>query len=153
MTPTTKQGGWERLRAQFQTALLAGIPEHLQRLTWNAEQLRAAQHDRLRRLLAHAVTHSPFHRRRLAGVDLDRLEPADLSSLPVMTKADMMAALQEVFTDRRLTRDLVEQALDATGTQPVPILGHYLAWPAAAAPASAAWSSWTLPRRSRTPCR
>jgi phenylacetate-CoA ligase len=127
MTPTTKQGSWERLRAQFQTALLAGIPEHLQRLTWNAEQLRAARQDRLRRLLAHAVTHSPFHRRRLAGVDLDRLEPADLSSLPVMTKADMMAALPEVFTDRRLTRDLVEQALAATDTQPVPILGHYLA--------------------------
>src|SRR5919199_4238271 len=127
MTPTTKQGSWERLRAQFQTALLAGIPEHLQRLSWNAEQLRPARQDRLRRLLAHAVTHSPFHRRRLAGVDLDRLEPADLSSLPVMTKADMMAALPEVFTDRRLTRDLVEQALAATDTQPVPILGHYLA--------------------------
>jgi phenylacetate-CoA ligase len=127
MTPTTKQGSWERLRAQFQTALLAGIPEHLQRLSWNAEQLQAARQDRLRRLLAHAVTHSPFHRRRLAGVDLDRLEPADLSSLPVMTKADMMAALPEVFTDRRLTRDLVDQALSATDTQPVPILGHYLA--------------------------
>jgi phenylacetate-CoA ligase len=43
-----------------------------------------------------------------------------------MTKTEMMAALQEVFTDRRLTRDLVDQALAATGTQPVPILDHYL---------------------------
>jgi phenylacetate-CoA ligase len=153
MTPTTKQGSWERLRAQFQTALLAGIPEHLQRLTWNAEQLRAARQDRLRRLLAHAVTHSPFHRRRLAGVDLDRLEPADLSSLPVMTKADMMAALPEVFTDRRLTRDLVEQALAATDTQPVPSSATTWHWPAAEAPASAAWSSSILSRASPTPCR
>jgi phenylacetate-CoA ligase len=127
MSPTTKQPSWEPLRAQFQTALLAGIPEHLQRLTWSAERLRAAQGDRLRQLLAHAVAHSPFHRRRLAGVDLERVEPGDLSTLPVMTKTDMMAALQEVFTDRRLTRDLVEQALAATETQPVPILGHYLA--------------------------
>jgi phenylacetate-CoA ligase len=127
MTPTATQPSWERLRAQFQTQLLTGIPEHLQRLTWSSEQIQAAQQGELRRLLAHAVTHSPFHRRRLAGVDLDRLEPADLSSLPVMTKADMMAALQEVVTDRRLTRDLVDQALAATGTQPVPILDHYLA--------------------------
>ena len=127
MTPTATQPNWERLRTQFQTQLLAGIPEHLQRLTRSPQQIQAAQRDGLRRLLTHAVTHSPFHRRRLAGVDPERLEPADLSSLPVMTKADMMAALDDVVTDRRLTRELVEQALAATGTQPVPILDHYLA--------------------------
>jgi hypothetical protein len=128
MTPTNrKPTSWQRLRAELQTALLAGIPEHLQRLAWSAEQLQAAQRDGLRRLLGHAVQHAPFHRRRLAGIDVDRLEPADLSSLPVMTKADMMAALEEVFTDRRLTRELVEVALAATGTQPVPILDQYVA--------------------------
>jgi phenylacetate-coenzyme A ligase PaaK-like adenylate-forming protein len=128
MTTTTgKQTSWQRLRVDLQTALLAGIPEHVQRLAWSAEQLQAAQRDGLRRLLSHAVEHAPFHHRRLAGIDVGRLEPGDLSSLPVMTKADMMAALDEVFTDRRLTRDLAEQALAATGTQPVPILDDYLA--------------------------
>jgi len=32
-----------------------------------------------------------------------------------------------VFTDRRLNRGLVEEALATTTTQPVPILGHYTA--------------------------
>src|SRR6266545_3599934 len=127
MTPTTRQTSWQRLRAELQPALLAGVPEHLQRLAWSAEQIHAAQQNGLRRLLAHAVTHAPFHRRRLAGIDVDRLEPADLSSLPVMTKADMMAALEEVLTDQRLTRNLVEQALAATAAEPVPILDDYVA--------------------------
>src|SRR6266511_183992 len=94
MTPTTRQTSWQRLRAELQPALLAGVPEHLQRLAW---------------------------------IDVDRLAPADLSSLPVMTKADMMAALEEVLTDQRLTRNLVEQALAATAAEPVPILDDYVA--------------------------
>src|SRR6266545_5510811 len=113
MTPTTRQTSWHRLRAELQPALLAGVPEHLQRLAWSAEQIHAAQQNGLRRLLA--------------GIDVDRLEPADLSSLPVMTKADMMAALEEVLTDQRLTRNLVEQALAATAAEPVPILDDYVA--------------------------
>jgi phenylacetate-CoA ligase len=44
-----------------------------------------------------------------------------------MTKAEMMAALEQVFTDQRLTREHVERALAATGTQPVPILDQYVA--------------------------
>src|SRR6266508_327215 len=127
MTPTTRQTSWQRLRAELQPALLAGVPEHLQRLAWSAEQIHAAQQNGLRRLLAHAVMHALFHRRRLAGIDVHRLEPADLSSLPVMTKADMMAALEEVLTDQRLTRNLVEQALAATAAEPVPILDDYVA--------------------------
>jgi phenylacetate-coenzyme A ligase PaaK-like adenylate-forming protein len=83
---TTDGTGWERFSSGLQTELLARIPEHLQRMAWNADQIYAAQRDGLRRLLAYAVEHSPFHRRSLAGVDVDRLEPADLSSLPVMTK-------------------------------------------------------------------
>jgi phenylacetate-coenzyme A ligase PaaK-like adenylate-forming protein len=78
-------------------------------------------------LLARAVESSPFHRRRLGGIDPSRFELADLSSLPVMTKAEMMESLDDVFTDRRLNRGLVEQALAATTTQPVPILDRYTA--------------------------
>ncbi len=37
----------------------------------------------------------------------------------------MMESLDEVFTDRRLNRGLVEQALAATVAEPVPILGQY----------------------------
>lgn len=39
----------------------------------------------------------------------------------------MMESLDDVFTDIRLNRGLVEQALAATATEPVPILGRYTA--------------------------
>jgi phenylacetate-coenzyme A ligase PaaK-like adenylate-forming protein len=126
-TATRADAGWGRFRADLQAELLARIPEHLERLSWSAEQIESAQRDGLRRLLAHAVAHSPFHRQRLAGADVASIEPAGLGSLPVMTKADMMAAIGDVFTDRRLTLGAVEQALAATGDQPVPVLGRYQA--------------------------
>src|SRR5262245_41393831 len=117
ITVTRADTGWGRFRADFQAELLARIPEHLERLSWSTERIEAAQRDGLRRLLAHAVAHSPFHRQRLAGADVDTIEPAGLGSLPVMTKTDMMAAIDDVFTDRRLSLAAVEQALAATGDQ------------------------------------
>src|SRR6266550_1937666 len=102
-TATRAETSWGRFRADLQAEILARTPAHLGRLSWSAEQIESAQRDGLRRLLAHAVAHSPFHRRRLAGTAVADIEPADLASLPVMTKADMMAAIDDVFTDRRLT--------------------------------------------------
>src|SRR6266480_4115641 len=127
ITATRADTGWGRFRADFQTEILARIPEHLERLSWSAEHIETAQRDGLRRLLAHAVAHSPFHRQRLAGTDVASIEPGDLASLPVMTKADMMAATDDVFTDRRLTLGAIEQALAATGSEPIPVLGRYMA--------------------------
>jgi phenylacetate-coenzyme A ligase PaaK-like adenylate-forming protein len=127
MTTTGADTGWGRFRADFQAELLTRIPEHLERLSWSAERVEAAQRDGLRRLLNHAVAHSPFHRQRLAGIDVAGIEPAGLASLPVMTKTDMMAAIDDVFTDRRLSLGALEQALDGTGSEPVPVLGRYLA--------------------------
>ncbi|MFY1621305.1 phenylacetate--CoA ligase family protein, partial [Micromonospora sp. WMMD736] len=96
-------------------------------LNWTAEQIAFAQRDGLQTLLRHAAEHSPFHRKRLAGMDIATISPDDLSALPVMTKAQMMAELDDVFTDRRLSQAAVESALAATGTEPVPILGDYIA--------------------------
>jgi phenylacetate-CoA ligase len=127
ITATRADTGWGHFRADFQAELFARIPEHLERLSWSADRIESAQRDGLRRLLAHAVAHSPFHRQRLAGTDVASIEPAGLTRLPVMTKTDMMAAIDDVFTDRRLTLGAVEQALAATGSEPVPVLGRYMA--------------------------
>src|SRR6266487_2232230 len=126
-TATRAETSWGRFRADFQAELLTRIPEHLGRLSWSAGQIESAQRDGLRRLLAHAVAHSPFHRQRLAGTDVASIEPADLASLPVMTKTDMMASIDDVFTDRRLTLGALEQALAATGSEPIPVPGRYMA--------------------------
>jgi phenylacetate-coenzyme A ligase PaaK-like adenylate-forming protein len=116
-----------RFRGEFQAELLDRIPEHLERLSWSTERIEAAQRDGLRRLLVHAVAHSPFHRQRLAGIDAASVEPDGLAGLPVMTKTDMMAAIGDVFTDRRLTAGAIEQALAATGSEPIPVLSRYMA--------------------------
>jgi phenylacetate-coenzyme A ligase PaaK-like adenylate-forming protein len=105
----------------------AGEAEQLARQTWRSERIKREQRDGLHTLVLHAAEHSPFHRRRLAGIDLAGVDPADLSALPVMTKTQMMDALDDVFTDRRLGRDAVESALAATGAEPVPILNDYIA--------------------------
>ena len=118
---------WEQIRNDVQAGLLACLPEHVQRLAWNAQQVNHAQRDALRQLLAHAIERSPYHRRHLAGVDPDRIDPRDLTALPIMTKAEMMAELGDVFTDPRLSRAQVEQALAKTDAEPVPILDQYIA--------------------------
>jgi hypothetical protein len=127
-TTTTQPAAWTRLRAQLQHDVLAALPDHLERLTWSRQQIEAARREQLRRLLMVAVERSPFHRRRLAGIDLDAIGPGDLSALPVMTKGEMMAALDDVFTDRRLHRTQVEAALASTTSTPVPIRDTFTAF-------------------------
>ena len=66
-----------------------------------AEQIAAKQEKRLRALLRHAATHSPFYQRRFARIDIERCA---LSDLPTLTKAEMMENYDELVTDRRLNK-------------------------------------------------
>jgi hypothetical protein len=75
---------------------------HTWRLSWDAGQLAAHQRERLRMLLAYAAEYSPFHARRLRGLDLSRFEVGDLAGLPVMTKSQMMAEFDDVVTGGHL---------------------------------------------------
>src|SRR6185437_11438771 len=98
----------ELLRTRISGAIGQQMPERIGRLCWDVGRLAAHRRDRLRALLARAIADSPFHARRLRGIDPNRFELADLTRLPVMTKADMMKNFDAATTDRRLTRDLVE---------------------------------------------
>jgi phenylacetate-CoA ligase len=118
---------WGCFRDDVLAVMRAGSADQFARLTWSAERIKRAQRDALQTLLRHAAEDSPFHRRRLAGIDLAAVDPADLSALPVMTKTQMMDALDDVFTDRRLGRAEIDSALAVTGPEPVPILGDYIA--------------------------
>ena len=73
MTTTT---AWDRFREDVRTATLAGAAEQFERLTWNSERINQAQRNGLHALLLHAAEHSPFHRRRLDGIDLTAVDPA-----------------------------------------------------------------------------
>ena len=97
-----------RQRAALQDAYLKGV----RRLRWDAGRLAAERERRLRELLAYAAEHSPFWRERLAGRDLANFTEADLPSLPVLTRAEMMAEFDRVVTDPRLTLARIQQHLD-----------------------------------------
>ena len=98
-----------------QALIRDALPDHVERLSWSAERIAAHQRDALRSLLRTAIERSPFHARRLAGVEPDGFGLADLSSLPVMTKTEMMAAFDEVVTEPGVTRTAVEAHLAETG--------------------------------------
>jgi phenylacetate-coenzyme A ligase PaaK-like adenylate-forming protein len=123
---STPSSGFDDFRDRAQAALFASIPEHVDRLGWDAGRIAAWQRDRLRVLLRRATDASPFHARRLAGIAPETFEPDQLPELPVMTKAEMMDAFDDVATDRRVSRASAEAALAATTTTPQPIDGQFL---------------------------
>ncbi len=128
---TTTSSDLAALRARIASALGDRLPAHIARLDWRPDQLGEFQRTSLRALLHHAVAHSPFHAARLAAAglaraDIDTFELSDLAELPIMTKTQMMANFDDVVTDRRLTRALVERSITDAATEPPLILGDYV---------------------------
>ena len=104
----------ERVRA----VNAAALPGALARLRWSRAELERHQRKRLRGLLARAAQRSSFYAQRLRGVDAEGFELADLARLPTTSKAELMERLDEVFTDPRLSRANVEEALAETRHEP-----------------------------------
>jgi phenylacetate-CoA ligase len=103
---------YETLRARHEAQFHELIGPHMARVDWSDEQLGAERERRLREIIAHAKEHSPWYSRRLADVEPVKLTPSDLTSIPPMTKHDLMENFDDLVTDRRLTRDVVEAQLD-----------------------------------------
>lgn len=114
----------DRRQAHIAT-LLERFPPMIERLTWPEEQLAAHRQAQLRALVAHAVAKSPFHRERLGHLDPARLTEADLASVPTMDKRDLMAHFDDIVTDDRLTRDVVEAHLESCSDEPAYLFDEY----------------------------
>ena len=100
----------KRQRAEFKVRLLT----HMRRLSWSKEAISSERQARLRELLAWAVTHSEFYRRRLAKAPpFDGFTESDLHELPAMTKADLMENFDGIVTDSRLSLATVEDHIDS----------------------------------------
>ncbi|HEX6572259.1 MAG TPA: hypothetical protein VF055_09565 [Steroidobacteraceae bacterium] len=89
---------------------------------WTSSQLASHGHERLLALLAHARTHSPFYRDRLAGVSLG--PGLELACLPTLDKATMLENFDELVTDRRLHLAELERHLTEAQGDPL-YLGDY----------------------------
>ena len=104
----------------------AGLPAQFGRIRWSPERLLTHQRTRLRRLLRDAVDGSSFHRDRLAGLDVDHVDPCDLSHLPVMTKSDVIEHFDDLATDPRVTSEEVEAHIARQRGAPSLMLDEYL---------------------------
>jgi phenylacetate-coenzyme A ligase PaaK-like adenylate-forming protein len=115
----------EQLRAAHMARAQELAPEFCSRLQWTPDQLAAHQRRALRAVLSTAVDRSPWHRKRLKGIDLDAVDPADLTALPVMTKAELMADWDDIVTDDRLRLTDVDVHLE--GNDPGYLFDEYTA--------------------------
>lgn len=102
---------YDALRQRHLLRLFDSMPESLASLDRPLGQLRAAREVALRAIMGHAKIHSPWHRERLAAVDTDTLTEVGLRAVPPMTKDDLMTHFDEIVTDSRLSRDVVETHL------------------------------------------
>ncbi|MCB1276921.1 hypothetical protein [Prosthecobacter sp.] len=69
----------------------------------------ALQEQRWRALTRYALSTSPFYRRHLAGIDVDR---CSLEDIPPLTKAMLVENWDEIVSDPRLQRRKLEAYLD-----------------------------------------
>jgi len=115
---------YEERRRRHVEDMTAMLPDHLARLDWSAERLRLHRTSELRRLVGSAVRQSPWHRARLQGIAVDRLDEHTLGELPVMTKDDLMTNFDEIVTDARLRLDVCNAHLE-TLTHDAYLFGRY----------------------------
>jgi len=95
-------------RAEVSDSLFGAV----RRLSWSRERLAAERERRLRELLAWTAPRSPFHRERLAAIDITAAREADLAAVPPMTKHDLMENFDRIVTDPALTMTLANAHLD-----------------------------------------
>jgi phenylacetate-coenzyme A ligase PaaK-like adenylate-forming protein len=105
------QSDYERMRAAHLHALQAALEDHTARLDWPRDRIERYRDHRLRALLAYARERSPFHARRLSGLDPSSASVADLASLPMMTKSDAQEQWDAIVTTRDLNRAGAERIL------------------------------------------
>lgn len=111
--PSPTISAYEQTRRRHFAYAMGLLPEYLARLRWSRAEIEAEQTRALRDLVARAATTSPWHRKRLRGVEVEHLTPDDLSPITPMTKDDLMASWDAIVTDRRCTLQAAETHLAA----------------------------------------
>ncbi|MFA5955884.1 phenylacetate--CoA ligase family protein [Hyphomicrobium sp.] len=81
-----------------------------------------AREARFRNLLRYADENSPFYRKQFQGIDL---KTCAITDLPTLSKAKMMANLDDVFTDRALRRDDLERFMNNAANVGTYFEGNY----------------------------
>jgi benzoxazolinate moiety biosynthesis protein SgcD5 len=94
---------YRRVRARY----YAGTLTEGELAQWQSERLSA--------VLRHVVTRSPFYRRHLAGLEIDRITPRALSSLPFTTKDDLRQHKYDVLSGTIAEAGIFYETTGTTG--------------------------------------
>src|ERR1039458_2088756 len=103
---------YEELVTRQRSDVSDGLFGAVRRLRWSAERLAVERQRRLREQLAWSAERSPFWRDRLAEVDVATFTEAELPSLPILTKADLMDNFDQALTDPALDLAQVNHYVD-----------------------------------------
>lgn len=104
--------GYEKLLARQRQDVSDGLFTAVRRLRWPADRLAAERERRLRELLAWSAEHSSFWRERLSGIDIANFSEADLPSLPILTKLELMDNFDRILTRPSLNLDRLSRHID-----------------------------------------
>jgi phenylacetate-CoA ligase len=104
--------GYDELITKQRGEVADGLLGSARRLRWSADRLATERQRQLRELLVWSAQHSSFWRDRLAGHDLTAFTEGDLPSLPVLTKAEMMANFDRAVTVPGLTLARAQDHID-----------------------------------------
>ena len=117
---------YENQRQRHVTGALALAPLLIEQMGWPADRVAEHRTLRLRELVRIATERSPWYRKRLSGVDVDRLDERSLTELPVLTKTELMEHFDDIVTDSRLTLAGLDHHLSTVETGSY-LLGQYTA--------------------------
>ncbi|MGY4650185.1 hypothetical protein [Mycobacterium sp. URHB0021] len=120
--PDASGDHFKEIAATARQQLLGVVPDQISRLHWDAASLARYRSARLTEILRVAAVQSPWHADRLSSLDLEALIPKDLTSLPTMTKADVMEARDRIITDPCLSLDAARRHLSRVDDRGPPFL-------------------------------
>lgn len=150
MRPTEPADRVDAELTQVFDRLLHELFPAIERLTWSPEELAAHQQSALTETLRFASERSPWHRERLAGLDLSEVGPNDLSALPVMTKRELMGHWDSIVTEADLTLASARSHIDRLDREGMQTLdGRWFVYTSGGTTGDPAVYAWSVEEMAR----
>jgi len=102
---------YEINREKILANMQAEIPEHLDRINWTRDQIDTFQLNALRQLLSYAMKNSSWYRKKYQGITSDAFLKEDLSTLPCLTKKEVIHHWDEICCREDISKEIAEQHL------------------------------------------
>jgi phenylacetate-CoA ligase len=117
---------------------------------WNAEQIASWQLEKLNALLAQAKTYSPFHKSRLAHINLPLTSLDQITQIPILTKTDIRRNQKSICCTNISPKRFVESRTGGSTAEPMFYFWDKqgMDWNRASVYRSAEWANTALGERT-----